>query len=371
MKKIYIFTVLLISTSLNAQFITIPDANFSAFLQTNYPTCMDGDELDIDCAAQLEITEINLANLDIVDLTGVEYFTSLTQLFCHNNSISNLPALPPNLEVLICSNNELVTLPALPETLVYLYCGNNQLSTLPELPYGLIELMCYNNQLTNLSELPNTIDYMVASNNQITEISNLPNVLTFLDVTNNALTTLPELPLTMTALACSNNQLTALPELPNLTTLQVENNLIQCFPVFPSSINPPILNFVFLTIQGNPFTCLPNHTLAMTDDLLEYPICTNDPDINPNGCGSVQSASVNAFEQTSVVFPNPTVDFVNFYGTNMTHVKVFNQMGQEVKVSISMLENSVQLDFTSAPSGVYFVHFNSNGEPNIVRITRL
>lgn len=371
MKKLYVFAALFISTSINAQTVEILDANFTVFLQTNFPDCMSGNLLNTDCAAQQPGTEMNLSNLGITDLTGVEYFTNLTQLFCQDNAISILPTLPPNLFILICSNNELMSLPALPESLVYLYCGENQLTSLPTLPYGMNELMCYDNQLKELIDLPNTIDYIVASNNQITQISNLPNVLTFLDVTNNSLTVLPELPLTMTALSCRNNQLTSLPELPNLTTLHAENNLIECFPIFPSSINTPILSFVFLTIQGNPFTCLPNHTVAMTEDLLEYPICTNDPDINPFNCSSAQSASIDNVSTSPSFFPNPTHNMVQIHGTNVQNIKLMNQLGKVLSIDVNASEYGAQLNMESIPNGVYFIHFELNGKITVERIIKL
>ncbi|MBW8050926.1 MAG: hypothetical protein FVQ77_11435 [Cytophagales bacterium] len=58
----------------------IPDTNFRAFLNTFYPTFMDGsgDSLLIDSAATLTDT-LNCGSQNIADLTGVEYFITFAK----------------------------------------------------------------------------------------------------------------------------------------------------------------------------------------------------------------------------------------------------------------------------------------------------
>src|SRR5690606_30931546 len=73
-----------------AQNVTIPDANFKAYLVSNMAinTNMDGE---------IQVSEANsfsgsiLCNsLSISDLTGIEAFTGLTELRCHANSLTSL-----------------------------------------------------------------------------------------------------------------------------------------------------------------------------------------------------------------------------------------------------------------------------------------
>ncbi|MCH8318915.1 MAG: hypothetical protein IIA88_10560 [Bacteroidetes bacterium] len=73
----------------------IPDTNFRNFLNTTYPGFIVGDSLLIDSAATLTGT-LNCSFLNIVDLTGVEYFINITQLYCYNNQLTALPDLTNN-----------------------------------------------------------------------------------------------------------------------------------------------------------------------------------------------------------------------------------------------------------------------------------
>ena len=134
--------------------VFIPDTNFRSFLNTNYPTFMDisGDSLITDSAATFTgILSCGFQN--IADLTGVEYFVNITQLWCHYNQLTALPDLTNNtaLQDLFCYNNQLTALPALTNNtaLQQLYCYTNQLTALPDLTNNtaLQQFRCYNNKL--------------------------------------------------------------------------------------------------------------------------------------------------------------------------------------------------------------------------------
>src|SRR6185437_4835408 len=195
--------VILFSTtqSIKAQYVTIPDANFRSYLTSNFSSCMNGSgQLDTTCSSILNTKIIYLTNQKIHNLSGIQYFKSLTNLYC-GDSLTNLPALPASLTYLDCSGNQLTSLPALPASLTTLYCYENSLTDLPVLPASLTALYCYENSLTNLPALPTS--------------------LTTLDCDQNQLTSLPALPTSLTTLECGENQLTSLPALPaSLTTLE-------------------------------------------------------------------------------------------------------------------------------------------------------
>jgi hypothetical protein len=51
--------------------IYIPDANFRAFLKSNYATCMVGDSLVLGCSAVVNAATLNVSQNNIANLTGL------------------------------------------------------------------------------------------------------------------------------------------------------------------------------------------------------------------------------------------------------------------------------------------------------------
>ena len=187
MKKLYFLLlvgVVFFSKPLQAQWVTIPDANFVLWLHQNHPTCMNGNQMDTTCSSILNATYIYMGgpiDPDIQNFSGIEYFTNLQDLNCQNIALQNLPELPPNLISLNLSNNFLQSLPSLPSSLVTLSCAYNNLSSLPAIPAGLLNLNVDYNSLTYLPELPDSMAALYFNSNAISCINNLPNhVDTFL-----------------------------------------------------------------------------------------------------------------------------------------------------------------------------------------------
>ena len=267
MKKITItlFTLLLlvVTQQIKAQYVTIPDAKFVAWLQVHIPTAMSGNQMDTTSAAVTTLTAINVENDSIGNLTGIQYFDSLKTLDCgntffgqpHNNYLTAIPRLPSTLDTLICCYNTISNITTLPNTLKFLKCVNNHLSHLPALPSSLNHIDLYQNFFSSLPTLPNSI--------------------TYLDCSSNPLLTLPTLPNSLVYLNCNGQRLTSVPALPNtLTTLNLSFNKITCFPAFPNSIT----NF---NISNNLFDCLPNYIAAMDAATMAYPLCATG---DTNGC---------------------------------------------------------------------------------------
>ncbi|MEC9209881.1 MAG: T9SS C-terminal target domain-containing protein, partial [Bacteroidota bacterium] len=72
------------------QNVSIPDANFKAYLVGNVAINTNGD-------AEIQVSEamafngaIDCNNLNISDLTGIEYFVALTTLRCFGNQLTSL-----------------------------------------------------------------------------------------------------------------------------------------------------------------------------------------------------------------------------------------------------------------------------------------
>ncbi|MEO5775507.1 MAG: T9SS type A sorting domain-containing protein [Flavobacterium sp.] len=187
----------------NPDVIFIPDANFKAqLIALGVDTNVDG-EIQINEA--LVPTSLNVSNSNISDLTGIQYFTNLTQLNCSANNLSVLDLLLlTNLLSLDCSNNNLTTLDV----------GNLT---------NLTSLNVVNNQLTEIVDLDLLVnlDFLSLYQNQISDLNvdSLVN-LTSLNTGNNPLGTLNVSQNTnLTYLFCPQNMLTSI-DITSLTNLQ-------------------------------------------------------------------------------------------------------------------------------------------------------
>lgn len=199
MKTVLHIGVLCIAFNAKTQIVSIPDTQFKAYLvgNTAINTNMD-TEIQVSEATTFSGT-IDCNGQNISDLTGIEYFTSLTGLFCYSNSL-NVLDLTNNLALtdLNCSLNSLVSLDLSSHTLLsQLTCSYNDLVSLnvdncPNLLYincrdnllsalnlsdnsNLMNLTCRNNQLTMLDASFNiSLQVIICDNNN----------LDFLDVSN-------------------------------------------------------------------------------------------------------------------------------------------------------------------------------------------
>ena len=112
--------------------VNIPDANFKAYLVGNTAINTNGDaEIQVSEAIVFNGT-INCNNLNISDLTGIEAFTALTNLYCSSNQLTTLDVSNNTaLTNLGCQDNQLTSLDLRNGNntyFVYFYCGDNLLS---------------------------------------------------------------------------------------------------------------------------------------------------------------------------------------------------------------------------------------------------
>ena len=332
MKKLYFLLILFhFLFKANAQWVTIPDSNFVAFLQQEYPQCMNGNQMDTTCSAIVYATHINCSNMNISDLTGIQYFDSLEYLSCSGNQLTTLPPLPDGLKDLECELNQLTVLPNLPDSLTFVNCNYNQLTTLPALPNSLVHLLCHHNQLTSLPQLPSSLHSLFAKNNQLTSMPlvSYPSSLYDIDVSNNLISgVILDIPDDLVGFYCSNNQITSIFSLnSSLYILECSNNQITSLPALPQSLNmlrcegnqlislPELpLNMTELIVNNNPLNCLPQLTaigyfnfnntnvqclsnygnVGLSNPTLStFPIC--DP-ININNCSVYWNISGKVYE---------------------------------------------------------------------------
>ena len=180
-----------------------PDLVFRNYVSTNCDADGNGSLSAAEIAA---VTGIYASCIDLHDLTGVEYFTALEELYCGENYLTTLDVSHNTaLKELSCYDNELTSLNVSGCTaLTFLACGSNQLTGLDVSTNTELEtLYCFGNALTTLD---------VSSHAQLEEllVQNNPS-LTVLDCYGCALTSLNVAGCTaLTTLYCFSNALTTL-----------------------------------------------------------------------------------------------------------------------------------------------------------------
>ena len=156
-----------------AQTTNVPDANFESYLETNgMGNGINGDHL-VTTANISSVTYLGVNGLNISDLTGIEDFTSLTDLSCSDNNLTTLILPPvPRLANLIAERNNLTTI-ILPSTLV-----------------EILEFGCSDNKLTNINfENVTYINFLGLDNNKFTTLDFSNTDVEGLFFTNNPLLT--------------------------------------------------------------------------------------------------------------------------------------------------------------------------------------
>ena len=114
------------------QIVNIPDANFKAYLVGDSAINTNGDkEIQVSEASAFNDT-IACSSMNISNLTGIEAFTALTNLWCANNKLTSLNVSKNTaLTELFCYQNQLTSLDVSKNTaLTWLVCGVNQLTSL-------------------------------------------------------------------------------------------------------------------------------------------------------------------------------------------------------------------------------------------------
>ncbi len=200
-----------------------PDANFRNWLLSQ----SYGKDAVITDTEMAGITKIVARSCGIEDLTGIEHFTALAELYVDNNletpeeernKISSID-LSGNtfLRTLYCDNNKITSLNLLNNSnLTNLNCGGNLLTQLNVTANTKLQILaCSDNKLGSLD---------VTTNQELALLLCSGNNLSTLNVTNNLL---------IEQLYCDNNQLTEL-DVSNqnlLTILNCNDNLLSSLEV--------------------------------------------------------------------------------------------------------------------------------------------
>ena len=152
MKKIAIlFIVLLTSSFVFAQNTYVPDDKFEqALIDLGYDTTLDDSVLTANISG---VTNLDVSEKEISDLTGIEAFSALTSLECWSNKITSLDMTANTaLTNLNCWNNKLTSLDVSKNTaLDYLSLYKNQLTSLDLSQYKVKGFICFRKQI-NVTE---------------------------------------------------------------------------------------------------------------------------------------------------------------------------------------------------------------------------
>ncbi len=259
-------------TAIRAQNTFVPDDNFE---QALIDLGLDTGPLD-DFVPTANIVDfdgmLNLENSAISNLTGIENFRALKQLFVSGNQLSNLD-VSQNLELerLWCFNNNLSVLDVSSNTkLVSLRCENNTLNTLDVSNNTNISvLVCEANRLSNLD---------ISNNTNLRRLSCGTNQLNGLDVSQNT---------NLFFLSCENNAITALNSTnnSNLTTLNCAQNRISKLDVSQNlnliNLNCSSNNLCFLNLNNGNNNNLT--ALNFEDNPNLQCVSVDIPNINRNG----------------------------------------------------------------------------------------
>ncbi len=195
----------------------VPDKTFREYLLKQFDK--DGNGV-LTPAERYAVTEIDVENKYISNLSGIEFFPNLKKLNCGHNRLTSLDVSKNTvLQELVCWENQLTSLDVSQNTaLQELACFENQLTSLDvsQNP-ALQKLSCWDNRLTSLDVSKNTeLTYLKCSYNRLTELDMSKNTeLTYLDCGYNRLTELD---------VSQNTKLTELYFVSNkITSLQADN----------------------------------------------------------------------------------------------------------------------------------------------------
>ena len=170
-----------------------PDATFRNYVKENFDTNKNNSLSQAEIAA---VTRIEVRNMAIDSLKGIEYFTSMKTLYCNGNALTELDVSActalewlscydnaltslnvagcSSLRSLDCSSNSFTSLNVSnSDALESLYCGSNQLTSLNcKGCDNLQTLSCGNNKLKslNVSSCPE-LGTIYCSNNKIKSIN--------------------------------------------------------------------------------------------------------------------------------------------------------------------------------------------------------
>ncbi|MDY8138019.1 T9SS type A sorting domain-containing protein [Aquimarina sp. 2201CG5-10] len=254
-------------SNINCGYVSIPDASFEAALESLGYDDISGDGL-VPLSLIENVTTLNVSSQNIADLTGIQHFTALTELFASSNDLTTMDlSANVNLIEINSSRNDLATIDVsmLPNLEILDVSSNNLTSLDITINTSLTQLLSDSNNLTSLdiSGLVNLESLFCHSNSNlssivVTGVTNLENLWAYnCSLSSIDVSSMPNL----AQLRISNNNLNEI-DLSNnasLETVLVENNNLTSFDLR----NGNNQNITSLDAEGNS-----NLTCVSVDDIV-------------------------------------------------------------------------------------------------------
>lgn len=342
----------------------VPDDNFEqALIDLGY----DVGPLDdfVPTANINTVTDLDVSEKNISDLTGIQAFDALSILDCSDNNLSTL-AIASNLLLteIYCNNNAITNLnvSAL-SALKILWCDFNQLSAIDvSNNTNLISLTCGDNMITSLDVSQNSrLNVLLCENNQIPslDVTQNPtlnsllvrnNLLLAIDVTQNP---------NLTFLDCGINQIANLDVTQNLNL-----RVLLCFNNLITSLD--VTQNIFLSDLSCEFNQLTQLDMSKNTSLVNLDCSNNNLCFLNIKNGTNENATIMDFEfnpnldcvvidDTSRSFPNwKPFPFSNF---------VDNPDDCSNNVPVDIIDDFIGTSFTlpTLNDGNYFTQIGGNG----------
>ncbi|MCK5741049.1 MAG: T9SS type A sorting domain-containing protein [Chlorobi bacterium] len=335
MKTLIICLLIFAPTFLMSQQTYVPDDNFEqSLIDLGY----DSGELDDSVATKNieNVKALEISGRSITDLTGIQDFTSLEELYCHKNSLTNLDVSQnTNLNTLYCYTNQLAEIDVSNLTLLqYLLCGANELS---EIKFSdnhphFISLNCHTNNITSL-DLTNLsgLLWLICYDNKIGS----------LDVSNST---------SLRLLVCYDNY---------LTELNIKNG---------NNANMKRMGSLMgMDARDNPeLACIQVDDKAASENNYDW---TKDPDSEYSAdCGYTDVEEVFAVDPEISIFPNPadkifTISFELEIPKTLT-MTLTDLSGNELQEFslINIKSVNKKIDVSRLSPGVYFLNISFGNE---------
>lgn len=373
MKKTILASIIIFfSIIIQAQeIINIPDSFFKdALIQKGIDT--DGDN-EISKLEALDVLSLSLTSLTITNLSGIEEFKNLEELWCEETEITILD-LSKNEELLqlTCSNCLLQKLDVSNTKITELDCHDNNITDI-KLNNSMKILYCSSNNISDIdiSICPN-LEELDLAKNQISniDISNNHEFLKILNISNNLISDIDIQKNTkLTTLICNNTNLENIDVSKNneLWGIDCSNNSFYSLDV---SNNPKIeillcnsnnLNSLDLTNNTNltKLNCSDNIELSkvcvvnVSEAENNENFLKDDATIWTTDCNSLNNKIFN--EKIDVrIFPIPAKRYINIISNEKVLGSISNMNGEILKsnMNIAKGDNKLNLDL---PPQIYIL----------------
>lgn len=370
LKSAILFIIAMLSLQNYAQNISITDPNFENYLiAKGYDDVLDGY---VKKENVKNINGLDLDNLNINSLQGIEGFSSLTWIYFRNNNIQNVNfSQNINLKKIVGENNALTNI-TLPQNnkIETLLLAHNQLTQLNiSTQLNLTYFSAGNNNLTEINVKNNIkINDLSLNENNISEI-NLNNNTSIenLVIHNNNLNNLNISKLTkLRMLVASNNNLTSIDVSNNLELdfIVLFNNYIESFDMTTNekvkSLSISYNNLKYLNIRNGKNTILnsinttgnPNLECIVVDN-------ANATPANWNYSNNVVLSETICSFPTPIAYPNPFISNINIGPANhgIETFQLFNSNGILVSQG-NLIESKISTNNLSGGTYILFLYRN-------------